>query len=253
MGICDFGITDHIHTPFNLPDLARSRAEFQANQPGPRFHFGVEVSCISQWELERFANFPNPVYGLREGGPANGPLAIGLTTEDIQKYEIEYVVGGTHWPMYVPFEREKIIRDYHRQNLFLARHPLVTIVAHPWWWMGHWQDPDGMYRSLPWFDDFQIIPKSFHEEFAATVRENAKMVEVNLSAILLNRQYPESYRQQYLEYLADLKSRGCQLVLGSDCHFPHYSQIDFITAAKMLNSVGISDADLQKLPPREEG
>jgi len=252
VGIRDFGITDHIHTPFNLPDLAQSRAEFQANRPGPRFHFGVEVSCISQWELDRFANFPNPVYGLREGGSANAPLAIGLTAEDIQKYEIEYVVGGTHWPMYVPFERDLIIRDYHRQNLFLARHPLVTIVAHPWWWMGYWQAPDGMYRSLPWFEDFTIIPKAFHEEFAATLLENAKMVEVNLSAILLNRQYPEDFKQQYLEYLAELKSRGCKLALGSDCHFPHYSQIDFTTAAKMLNSVGISDADLQKLPPREE-
>jgi histidinol phosphatase-like PHP family hydrolase len=249
--IRDFGITDHIHTPFNLPDLVRSRTEFLANHPGPRFHFGVEVSCVSQWELAQVGNLPNPVYGLRTGGPANGPLAIGLTETDLQKYEIEYVVGGTHWPMYVPFEREVILRDYHRQNLFLASHPMVTIVAHPWWWMGHWQDPDGKYRSLPWFDDFNKIPKSVHAEFAATVLENNKIVEINLSAILLNPQYPERFKQQYLEYLADLKSRGCQLALGSDCHFPHYSQIDFAAAEQMLNSVGIDNRDCWRLPPQE--
>ena len=69
--------------------------------------------------------------------------------------------------MYVPFELDAVIRDYHRQNMFLALHPLVTIVAHPWWWMGHWADGEGNYPAEPWLDDFACIPRSMHDEFAA--------------------------------------------------------------------------------------
>ena len=134
-GVTDLGLTDHLHTPFNMPNVRASRAEYLACEPGGRFHFGVEVSCVTEWEIGEIARggYDNPTYGLREGGPAGSALAIGLTGEDVEDIGIEYVVGGAHWPMYVPFEREALIRDYHRQNMFLAAHELVDIVAHPWW------------------------------------------------------------------------------------------------------------------------
>ena len=44
-GIRDYGVTDHIHTPYNLPDIAGSYHEFWSNDPSPHFHFGVEASC----------------------------------------------------------------------------------------------------------------------------------------------------------------------------------------------------------------
>jgi histidinol phosphatase-like PHP family hydrolase len=152
IGILDFGLTDHVHTPFNLPDITASRAEYVQSKPSARFHFGVEAGCVSRWELDelRKGGHANPVYGLRAGGPARGELAIGITQEDIARYQVEYVVGGTHWPMFVPFERESVIRDYHRQNMFLATHPLVDIVAHPWWWMGRRPDASGKYPAEPW-------------------------------------------------------------------------------------------------------
>ena len=246
-----YGLTDHIHTPYNLPDLVRSREEFLASDPPACFRFGVEVSCVSRWELDQLAagQHEKPVYGLRKGGPPNGELAIGITAQELEKLGVEFVVGGTHWPMYVPFERETIIRDYHRQNIFLATHPLVDIVAHPWWWMGHWQDGEGNYPAEPWFDDFGHIPASMHDEFAAAALECATKVEINLCAILLNAHYPEGFKHQYLEYLAALKSRGVDLSIGSDCHDRRYN-IDFATAAEMLETVGITDADLWVLPPR---
>jgi len=250
-GITDLGLTDHLHTPYNLPDLAASRREYLACDPSPRFHFGVEVSCMSQWELDEIAagRTENPVYGLREGGPAGGALAIGLTAEDVEAYGIEYVVGGTHWPLYVPLEREAVIRDYHRQNLFLAAHSLVDIVAHPWWWMGKWQDADGRYRTDPWLDDLGKIPASMHDEFAAAVCEHQTVVEINLEAILLTGCYPEAFKRQYLDYLAGLKARGVVLCVGSDCHDADY-YTDFVAAADMLESVGIAESDLWCLPPR---
>ena len=250
-GIRDFGLTDHLHTCHTLPDIAASRDEFLANEASPHFHFGVEASCMSQWELDQIAtgNYGQPVYGLRSGGPAGGTLAVVLTAQDIQDYGIEYVVGGVHWPMYVPLEPQALIRDYHRQNMFLASHPLVDIVAHPWWWHGQWQDADGVYRSDPWFDDFAKIPLAMHEEFAVVMREHGKVVEINLQAMLLNHQYPDSFKRQYLNYLAGLKEQGVKLCTGSDCHDAHYT-IDFERAAAMLDSVGIRDEELWRLPPR---
>jgi len=78
-GIVDFGLADHLHTHYNLPDIANSRKEFLANNPAAHFHFGIEVSCVSQWELDEIATgkYDHLVYGLREGGPAGGKLAIG--------------------------------------------------------------------------------------------------------------------------------------------------------------------------------
>lgn len=251
-GISDYGLTDHIHTQFNLPDLAASRKEYLASAPPPGFHFGVEVSCMSWWEITEVATgkYDAPVYGIRSGGPVNAVLAIGLNAEDIETYQIEYVIGGTHWPMYVPMERKAIIRSYHRQNMYLATHPLVDIVAHPWWWHKHWQDSDGFYRGKPWFDNFNRIPKSMHKEFAAAAIEYDTIVEINLGAMLLNPGYPEHFKQQYLEYLAELKSQGVKLSMGSDCHSAHY-EVDFEKAVSMLDTVCIRDEDLWKLPRRE--
>lgn len=248
-GIRDYGLTDHIHTPFNLPDVAASRTAFEQAGPEPGFHFGIEASCVSQWELDQIAagDREAPVYGLRTGGPPGAELAIGLTRADIETYKIEYVVGGTHWPMYVPIEREAIVREFHRQNMFLAAHPLVNIVAHPWWWHGHWLDADGMFRAEPWFDDFGHVPASMHDEFAAALIQHGKAAEINIQALLLNRHYPESFKRQYLEYLAELKARGATLSTGSDCHTAHY-EVDFETAARMIESVGIRDEELWRLP-----
>ena len=245
-GIMDFGITDHIHTPYNLPDLKKSRAEFDANNPSVHFHFGVEVSCVSQWEINELAQgeYDAPTYGLRSGGRAGGELAIGITAEDVEIYQLEYVVGGTHWPMYVPFEAQAIIRDYHRQNMFLATHPLVDIVAHPWWWMGYWQDDNGKYLTDPWFENFNVIPQSMHDEFAHAALEHDTLVEINLGAMLLNNQYSAKFKQQYLEYLAGLKSKGVKLSMGSDSHYEHYTAVDFVFAAAMLEQVGITEQDL---------
>ena len=252
-GITDFGLTDHIHTPYNLPDLTRSRAEYDQCTPSPRFHFGVEVSCVSQWELDRLAADPecvsNPTYGIRSGGPAGAELAIGIDRAGLDALGVEYVVGGTHWPMYVEIERAAVIRDYHRQNMFLATHELVDIVAHPWWWHKYWQDNDGNFAGEPWFDDFGHIPQSMHDEFAAALVETGTKAEINMSAILLNPHYPPRFKAQYLDYVAGLKAKGVQLCTSSDCHFPHYT-IDFGAGSNMLDTVGITDGDLWRLPRR---
>lgn len=253
LGIADFGLTDHLHTPFNLPEVEASRREYLAANPSPWFHFGVEVSCVSRWELDEIAagnGGDSPGYGIRRGGPAGAPPAIGLTEDDCTRLGVEFVVGGTHWPLYVEFERDAVIRDYHRQNMFLAVHPRVDIVAHPWWWMGHWRDDDGKYRTQPWLDDFSRIPSSFHDEFAAALKQQDTAAEINLSAMLLTDRYEERFKRQYLEYLAYLSGEGVALAIGSDCHDRRYADLDFDAAASMLDTVGIDPETCWRLPPR---
>ncbi|MCC6445818.1 MAG: hypothetical protein IT210_20485 [Armatimonadetes bacterium] len=251
-GISDFGITDHVHTPYNLLDIEAARREFDAACPPASAHFGVEISCVSEWELEKIARgeVERPVYGIREGGPAGAELAVGLPEEERRRLGIEYVVAGVHWPLYVPYEADAITRDYHRQLLFLACHPMVTIIAHPWWWMGRWRDTDGIYRSDPWLDDFTRIPAAMHREFSEAVRANGKAVEINLGAMILNPTYTERFRWQYGEYLAALQSEGVTLSIGSDCHDAIYGS-DFDRAEQILERLGIDMSILWRLPSRE--
>jgi histidinol phosphatase-like PHP family hydrolase len=252
-GIVDFGLTDHLHTELNIPELEDSRREYLDNSPGPRFHFGVEVSCVSRWELDEIGQkgLQGHTYGLRAGGPPDAAPAIALTPELIERFSIEYVVAGTHWPLYVPLERDAVVRNYHRQNMYLVTHPLVDIVAHPWWWMGHWREADGMYRTDPWLDDFGKIPASMHDEFAAAAAAHGTVVEANLGAMLLTEKYTDAFKQQYLEYLARLVSRGVQLSIGSDCHGEHYrASMDFQKGAAMLARAGLGAHAFWRLPPR---
>jgi histidinol phosphatase-like PHP family hydrolase len=165
---------------------------------------------------------------------------------------VEYVVGGVHWPMYIEPSREAVIQDYHRQYIFLAAHPLVDIIAHPWWWNGHWRNDQGDYETEPWFDDFRHIPGEMHDEFASTVIEHGKKVEVNVWAMLINPHYSERFVQQYLDYLVDLQSSGVLLCIGSDCHSAHYD-VDFETTEKMLRNAGIKVEKMWCMPPRNSG
>lgn len=251
-GMRHAGVSDHLHTPHNLPDIEASRRDFDAAAAPAWFHFGIETSCVSEWEIAEIARGRGGdlTYGIRQGGQPGCAMAIGIGAGDLGRLGIEYVIGGAHWPLYVPFEREKIIRDYHRQNMFLAIHPLVDIVAHPWWWHGHWADADGGFRGDPWLDDFRKIPDSMHDEFGAACRESDAKVEINIEAMLCNEGYPERFRHQYVEYLARLKADGTALCLGSDCHSA-YTDIKFENAEAMLAKVGIRDEDLWVLPPRQ--
>ncbi len=240
-GIKDYGVTDHIHTPYNFPDIIKSHQAFLKNKV-PGMHFGVEVSSVTTWELNKISKGDyegNITYGIREGGPKETNLAIAIDEVFIKKYDIEFVVGGTHWLMYQEYTRENLIKDYHRQNMFLATHPLVNIVAHPWWYMGPYKNKENQYATLPWFDDFTVIPNSIHKEFANALIENNSYHEINLGAIVLSPAYTEKFKVQYLDYLFYMKSLGVKFSIGSDCHNATYD-INFKKANEMLDEFSIT-------------
>jgi len=249
-GITDFGVTEHLHSRYNMPDIVASRQEFLQSNPPRRFHFGVEVTCMRRWELDEIASgrHAEPAWGIWEGGPGGGPFAIDLDEQDVEALGIEYVVAAVHWARGVPLERQAIIEDYLQQYLFLITHPLVDIIAHPWWWNGHFEDADGRFTGKPWFDDFKVIPQSVHDEFIAALIANHKAAEIN-PGVLLTHYYPEAWRMQYLEYLGRLAERGVKLAAGSDRHLRPYEN-QFEEMGRMLDTVAIRNEDLWRLPPR---
>jgi len=219
-GITRYGISDHLHTAFNVPEIEASRAEYDTLPPAPYRFFGVEVSVLREYDLATNAarSDPSP-YGYCPGGPESG-LTLYLPDELRERLRFDYVIGGAHWPLGVPepLDPPAVIRNYHAQYMFLATHPRVDIIAHPWWWMGEWREADGMYLTYPWLDDFRRIPLSMHDELAAAAVQYGKAIEINAGACLLNPTYPSTFRAQYVEYLAFMRDRGVRFSPGSDNH-----------------------------------
>ena len=235
-GIINYGITDHIHTQFNYPDIVESRKSYEANRL-KGFHFGVEISCVSEWELDKVKrnDYSGDItYGIRQGGFPGCKLAIALDEGYIESHSIEYAVGGTHWALYTNDSVQEVIRDYHRQNMFLAEHPLVDIVAHPWWYYGNLKDG--------WTEDFSVIPESMHREFAHACISNKKLMEINIAAMLLSIHYSAKFKEQYLEYLIFMKELGVRFSVGSDCHNEFYN-LDLSQASRMLEKAGFTEDD----------
>ena len=251
LALREFGVTDHLHCQLNVPAIEAARREFDALGVTPGFHFGVEVSCLREWDLYQNAvrGAEGSIYGVQAGpGPNGGPLTIFLPHELKEQLAVEYVIGGTHWPLGAAVERRAMIKSYHRQNMFLAAHPDVDIVAHPWWWMGAWENADGAYTTLPWFDDFGVIPNSMHREFAAAAKQCNTAVEIN-AEMLIASHYPPHFPAQYRDYLAFLKEVGVTFSVGSDAHSPDgLSRIRKVGEA--ILDLGLRREDLWRPPPK---
>jgi len=142
-----------------------------------------------------------------------GKLELMVDQEFINRMGFAYVIAGAHWPFHGYQSLDQVVADYHAQNLFLAGHPLVDIVAHPWWWYWGSKLEDG---TCAWQDSFEKIPFDYHKEFADVLLKNDTAVEINFGACLIGEEIPIGFRQSYLEYLKFLKSRGVTFSLGSD-------------------------------------
>ena len=55
-GITEYGLSDHLHTHYNLCDIQGARNEFLCYDRPKNFHFGIEVSGISEWERDKIAS-----------------------------------------------------------------------------------------------------------------------------------------------------------------------------------------------------
>lgn len=250
LGIKDFGVSDHYHTrAIQEPDIAASRREFEAAlEAHPElkghFHFGIEATIISEWEIEkiRAGDYVGvkeaPTYGVRVGGPKNAPVTLDFDEEFLHHYGIEYVVSGVHWPMYCDTDRDSLLKEYHRQYMFAATHPYTTILAHYMWYdSGVIPNIWGIKDAKNPFLDFSTVPLSMLDEIKAALLECNTAYELNF--YIFNPNLPDSFRDEYLGWVAEIQRSGVVLSIGSDCHAPHLKQVDYNKANQACEHYGI--------------
>ena len=241
------GITDHAN--FNdtkyLADLqnsARIVTEFQKKDP--RMVLGVELTPI---ELPLFQHIQKT--GVRDGyvPPIQSTpydMELAQTKEQLMALGVRYAIGAAHWRVDVPNRKllppdlEPNIREWHRQQMWLACDERVTILGHPW------------SCNLLWYGDFTIIPASLHDEFAAALKENGKYAECNCS-MFTGSDTSEYFRNQYAEYMRYLFEKGIPITIGTDCHgssarndYPDRRAI----YETYLSKVGFREGDFTDLP-----
>jgi histidinol phosphatase-like PHP family hydrolase len=248
LGIEQYGVTDHLHTAYNLSDIVSSRNDFLAHRPPANFHFGVEVSCMDKRECDRViagdyvAWGEKPVYGFRDMMDYTGEMAIALDADIVSKLGVEFVVGGLHWPLTASSNRDEIILNYLEQQLFLINHPLVDILAHPWYSLdqaaGYWyryRDESHKDRSV-----FADIPAEYNDALADTLIKQNKPAEINLAVML--SPYPE-ISEYLLNLFCNWKQKGVKFTFGSDLHAAHFSLERFCTLEKKLTALNFTEED----------
>ena len=240
-GFQKIGITDHAN--FNdtkyLADLqnsARIVKEFQKKDP--RMVLGVELTPIEKPLFQHLA-----VTGSREGYVApiqDAPYEIELaqTKDQLIALGVQYAIGAAHWRVdkpnrnLLPLDLEPNIREWHRQQMWLACDERVTILGHPWYHGKHL-----------WYEDFSVIPASMHQELGAALKENHKYAECN--GDFFRPVFNERFRRQYAEFLRFLFEMGVPITYGSDAHnvYPAYQEM----AEPELAAVGFVNGDISEV------
>lgn len=231
-GIKQFGITDHVNYPFMVKHLERSRDLFLANKTED-FHLGVELTTIPKSQYDFAIKHPSDpddrkryLHGYIPPIFKKDGISLSLPEEELERCGVEYVVVGAHFPFGANMTRKAVIRSYRQQQLFIAQQKCVDIIAHPWWVYIPMYVKSGI-QCGPWYDDFSIIDKSIHEEFAAAVLENNKIVELNTD-FFVSESYTEYFKRQYAEYICMLHEKGIPVSIGSDLHGDYTGHHDVV-------------------------
>ena len=241
-GFRRIGITDHAN--FNdekfLSDLDNSVKNVKEIQKKyPHIILGVELTPIEKPEFDYIAK-----HGVRDGYVAptlSQPFEIELaqSKEELMARGVRYAIGAAHWRVDVPGAKalpddmDACIKEWYRQQMWLASDERVTILGHPWY------NGKGL-----WYEDFSVIPKSMNRDLSAALKENGKYAECN-SGMLLSPKATEKFRRQYAEFLRELFEYGIPITYGSDSH-KSYSQ-NHLEVEKYLVAAGFSDGDISEL------
>lgn len=240
-----FGIADHLN--YNdesfWSNIRQSAENFhRLKDQFPNMRLGVELTPVAKPHYDYIAKT-----GSREGyvPPVQAePYGIELagTKEELMTLGIQYAVGASHWRVDVPDmdlkdSAEAQIREWHRQQMYLACDERVTILGHPW------------ACNDTWFEDFSIVPASMHDELAAALLENGKYAECNVGMFTARDTSKGNFRHQYAEFLRFLFEKGIPITYGSDCHGkpdPIYPD-ERMNAWKYLEAAGFKDGDFSEL------
>ena len=244
-GLVGFGITDHVN--FNeecyFEAIRASSAHVNSlRSEYPTMSLGVELTPVNKPEWEYLA-----MHGNRDGfepRESDKPLdmELALTAEQIKEYGVEYVIGASHWRVDVPnrnepCELEAMIREWHRQQMWLATDSRVTVLGHPWY-----------HGRAMWYEDFTVVPHSMHDELFAALKENGKLIECNPD-VLLSYKSSEKFHYQYAEFLREAFEYGLRVSYGSDSHNRYLDRREKVE--ELLRSVGFADGDFSEVIRKE--
>ena len=233
------GITDHVN--FNdekfLGDLHASVAAVkEAQKKYPNMILGVELTPIELPEFNYIAKT-----GTREGyvPPIQSEpygIELAITKEEMIKLGIKYAIGASHWRVDSAgaceddSDIDASMREWYRQQMWLAGDERVTILGHPWF-----------HGKGLWYEDFSVIPKSMKSDIAAVLKENGKYVELNAHFYRAPKA-TEKFKAQYSEYIRDMFEMGIPVTYGSDTHSNYHDEREL--AEKYLRAAGFQDGDI---------
>ncbi len=242
LGFKNVGITDHVNLNDNkfLSDLRNSAQhvnEFRKNHP--EMILGAELTPIEKPEFDYIK-----IHGVRDGYVApiiDKPFEIELpqTKQELIDLGLRYAVGATHWRLdlpkaiFLPVDKDAMIKEWYRQQLWLACDERVTILGHPWY------NGQGV-----WYDDFSAIPRSMNMEIASALKENKKYVEFN-GGVLSDKKMSDKCRRQYTEFIRELFEMGIPVTYGSDSHNEY--AIDIADTEKLLAEAGFKEGDISEV------
>jgi len=237
-----FGITDHANfndTAF-MRDLARSVAAVkEAQKKYPCLVLGVELTPIEKPEFDYIAKT-----GTREGYVApvqEAPFEIALAAskEELMAMGVRYAIGASHWRVDKPNAKklepdvDACIKEWFRQQMWLACDERVTILGHPWY------NGKGL-----WYEDFSVIPHGMNMDLAAALKENGKYVECN-SHFFRSDKATEKFHHQYAEFLREFHEMGIPVTYGSDMHKEYPDLRPRVES--YLTAAGFRDGDIVEL------
>ena len=176
-GFRKVGITDHVNYNDNkfLEDLKQSACHVkEAQKAYPNMVLGVELTPIEKPKFDYIAKT-----GTREGyvAPATDSpyeIALAATKEELVSLGVRYAIGASHWRVDSPFAKklepdlDACIKEWYRQQMWLAADERVTILGHPWY----------MGKAI-WYEDFDVIPRSMKLDIANELKKNGKYGYVN--------------------------------------------------------------------------
>lgn len=241
-GFRKVGITDHVN--FNdtrfLSDLKKSAEMVKAFQKDyADIVLGVELTPIEKPEFEYIAKT-----GVREGYippslPIPYDIELAQTKQELMALGVRYAIGAAHWSLDASsgqggsLDRDATIKEWYRQQLWLACDERVTVLGHPWY-----------HGNSLWYEDFTVIPRTMNLDIAAALKENGKYVECN-AHFFCAPSTTEKFRCQYAEFLRELHEIGIPVTYGSDSHGVYAD--DHLRVEKYLLAAGFQDGDIVEI------
>ncbi len=260
-GMTEFGLSDHYHTRYNLCDIQSAANDFYSCPRAPGFHFGIELTCVAKWECDAIRDgnyeriYDDPVYGLRFNLPpenADFSPSLDIDRETMDKYGIEYTIGGAHWPLKTTYTLEEACDDIFRQMMFLAENPLIDILAHPWYPLEiahNWADYHGFpghpksEKNITDYSVFAKIPEWMNEKLGEALVRNNTCAELNASDLNAVN-CPSEYRDIRWRQLAQWREMGVKFTFGTDQHSAHNNRSDIAASELLLDLYGFKEDDI---------